>query len=148
MGTVDEVEIDRWRSRLPVTRSSDGELVGWTVSDLALDGGELVDAVNPVGHVVAEDLPLEEAIDVLENHGLGSLSAPYWARAPLPVVSELDLRRPRSDWTWRRMVMTQLDDTRVWVRPAYPSYPERMVELAVPLPVDEILVAEPPVTDE
>jgi hypothetical protein len=63
--------------------------VGWTVSDMARDDGELVDAVNPVGHVIAEDVQLEAAIDVLEARGLSSLSAPYWARAPLPLVSEL-----------------------------------------------------------
>ncbi|WP_235578851.1 MULTISPECIES: hypothetical protein [unclassified Rhodococcus (in: high G+C Gram-positive bacteria)] len=131
-----------------MTRASDGELVGWTVSDLARDDGELVDAVNPVGHVIAEDVQLEAAIDVLEARGLSSLSVPYWARAPLPLVSELDLRRATPEWQWRRMVMTQLDDTKVWIRPAYPSYPERMVELAVPLPADDVLVTEPPTRDE
>ncbi|WP_231476487.1 MULTISPECIES: hypothetical protein [unclassified Rhodococcus (in: high G+C Gram-positive bacteria)] len=131
-----------------MTRASDGELVGWTVSDMARDDGELVDAVNPVGHVIAEDVQLEAAIDVLEARGLSSLSVPYWARAPLPLVGELDLRRATPEWQWRRMVMTQLDDTKVWIRPAYPSYPERMVELAVPLPADDVLVPEPPTRDE
>lgn len=148
MGTVDPVDIDRWRSRLPVTRASDGELVGWTVSDLAADDGEKVDAVNPVGHVVAADVDLLDAVDILEARGLASLSGPFWARAPLPMVSEQNLHRPKPEWRWRRVTMTQLDDTKVWIRPAYPSYPERMVEVAVPLPVDDIVVAEPPVTDE
>ncbi len=44
--------------------------------------------------------------------------------------------------------MTQLDDTRVWIRPAYPSYPERMVEVALSLPADDVLVTEPPSPDE
>ena len=148
IGTVGAVDIDRWRSRLPVTRASDGELVGWTVADLAADDGELVDAVNPVGHVIAADVRLDHAVDVLESQGLSSLSRPYWARAPLPVASELDLLRPQHDWRWRRMVMTQLDDTRVWIRPAYPSYPERMVEVALSLPADDVLVTEPPWPDE
>ncbi len=73
IGTVGAVDISRWRSRLPVTRASDGELVGWTVSDLAADDGELVDAVNPVGHVIAADVELGDAVDVLESQGLSSL---------------------------------------------------------------------------
>lgn len=148
MGTVERVDIDRWRSRLPVKRASDGEIVGWTVSDRALDDGELVDAVNPVGHVVAADVTLDEAVDILEARGLASLSVPYWALAPLPIVSEQKLDRPASDWRWRRMTMTQLDDTRVWIRPAYPAYAERMVEIALALPADDVLVREPPTTDE
>ncbi|MGB6181313.1 MAG: hypothetical protein WBF79_08740 [Rhodococcus sp. (in: high G+C Gram-positive bacteria)] len=142
------MDIARWRSRLPVKRASDGEVVGWTVSDLALDDGERVDAVNPVGHVVARDVRLDEAVDILEAHGLASLSAPCWALAPLPIEREVDLTRPTPAWRWRRMTMTQLDDTRVWVRPAYPSYPERMVEIALPLPADDVLVTDPPTTDE
>ncbi|MGU3432082.1 hypothetical protein ACNHUS_03610 [Actinomycetes bacterium M1A6_2h] len=139
------MDIDLWRSRMPVMRTSDGELVGWTVS---LVSEEVVDAVNPVGHVVQSALPVDDAIDVLEARGLTSLSAPYWARAPLPIDASTDLRRPQDNWRWRRMTMVQLDDTRVWIRPAYPSYAERLVELPVVLPVDDVLVAEPPVADE
>lgn len=130
---------------MPVMRASDGELVGWTVS---LDSEEVVDAVNPVGHVVESSVRVDDAVDLLEARGLSSLSAPYWAKAPLPMESSTDLRRPRDDWRWRRMVMVQLDDTRVWIRPAYPAYSERMVELPIPLPADDLLVGEPPVTDE
>ncbi|GGG17329.1 hypothetical protein GCM10007304_34360 [Rhodococcoides trifolii] len=139
------MDIDLWRSRMPVTRASDGELVGWTVS---LVSEEIVDAVNPVGHVVEAAVPVDAAIDVLEARGLSSLSAPYWAKAPLPIDAHTDLRRPRDDWRWRRMVMVQLDDTRVWIRPAYPDYTERMVELPLPLPADDLLLDEPPTTDE
>lgn len=147
---LDAVDIDRWRSRLPVKRASDGELVGWTVSR---DGDEstegyLVDAINPAGHVVAASIPIEEASDVLEARGLASLSAPHWARAPLPISSHVDLRRPQQDWTWRRVVMTQLDDTRVWIRLAYPSWPERLVEVALSIPADDVLVDVTPPDSE
>lgn len=125
-----------------MTRPSDGELVGWTVSE-NYDEFD-VDAVNPVGHVVAAGLPVDAATDVLVRRGLTSLSEPCWGRAPVPIDAATDLRRPSDHWPWRRFVLVQLDDTRVWIRPAYPSWDERTVELAVHLPIDDVLVVDPP----
>ncbi len=123
-------------------RPSDGELVGWTVSE---NYDEMrVDAVNPVGHAVAVELPVDEAAEVLVQHGLSSLSTPCWARAPIPIYADIDLRRPSASWRWRRFVLVQLEETRVWIRPAYPSWDERRVELPLFLPIDDVLVIDPP----
>lgn len=145
------MNIDRWRSRLPVRRASDGESIGWTVSDVyASTGaeGDLVDALNPIGHVLAEDVSLDTAIDVVEQRGLASLDRPYWVRAPLPIWAGVDLERPENGWRWRRMLLTQLDDTRLWMRPAYPAWEERLLELPLTLPADEVLHALQPADSE
>ncbi len=130
-------------------RASDGEVIGWTVahypgSPNEYDEGYLVDAVNPVGITVAQGVPLETAIARLEDHGLASLSAPHWTKAPLPMEPETDLYAPQDDWPWRRVLMTQLDDNRVWIRPAYPSWPERLLEIPLPIPADDILRPDSP----
>lgn len=141
-----EVDIERWRSRLPVKRSSDGEVIGWTVAHSSgrsilheHDDGYCVDAVNPVGICVAQGVSLEDAIAVLEERGLASLSLPHWIKAPLPLQLETDLFTPQDCWQWRRVLMTQLDDNRVWIRPAYPSWPERLLEIPLPIPADDVL---------
>ncbi|WP_236077507.1 hypothetical protein [Rhodococcus sp. P1Y] len=136
------MDIVRWRSRLPVTRPNDGELVGWTVSENYDESR--VDGVNPVGHALARELPVDDAVDVLVKNGLSSLSAPCWGRAPLPLRADTDLRRPLHGWRWRRFVLVQLEEVRVWVRPAYPSWDERRIELPLQLPIDDVLVVEPP----
>ncbi|GAA1455987.1 hypothetical protein [Williamsia maris] len=140
------MDIDRWRGRLPVRRPSDREIVGWTVSDQPDD--ETVDAVNPVGQVVAAGIDIADAYDVLLERGLASLTAPCWARAPIPITRDTDFTRPQDDWLWRRIAMTQLDDTQVWVRAAYPHYFERFTEVPLRLPADDILLFDPPATDE
>ncbi|OZE99990.1 hypothetical protein CH292_19765 [Rhodococcus sp. 14-2470-1a] len=142
VGKVVAVDITRWRSRLPVRRPSDGEIVGWTVSENYDES--CVDAVNPVGHLLAQSLPVDDAADVLLEQGLSSLSNPVWGRAPVPVLAHTDLLDPAETWTWRRFLLVQLDDTRVWIRPAYPSWDERRVELALHLPIDDVLVTDPP----
>lgn len=127
---------------MPVRRPSDGELVGWTVSE---DYDEMhVDAVNPVGHLVSNDLPVDIAAEVLVQQGLSSLSAPCWGRAPVPIEAHTDLTNPQHIWPWRRFTLVQLDDTRVWVRPSYPSWDERRIEVPLVLPIDDVLVTEPP----
>lgn len=136
------VDIGRWRSRLPVTRPSDGELVGWTLSENYDEYS--VDAVNPVGHLVATGLHVLDAAEVLVTEGLSSLSVPCWAFAPIPISRDTDLRSPEPSWQWRRMVLVQLDDTRVWIRPGYPSWEERRVELPIVIPADDVLVTDPP----
>lgn len=148
-GIFEKVDIERWRSRLPVKRASDGEVIGWTVAHESTtrdeyDEGYLVDAVNPVGVTVVRGVPIERAIEHLEDRGLASLSAPHWTKAPLPLEPETDLSAPHDDWPWRRVLMTQLDDNRVWIRPAYPSWPERLLEIPLQIPADEILRADSP----
>lgn len=128
-------------------RASDGEVIGWTVAHRSSgstpheehDEGYLVDAVNPVGITVAQGVSLEEAITALEERGLASLSLPHWTKAPLPLHSETDLLTPQNDWQWRRVLMTQLDDNRVWIRAAYPSWPERLLEIPLSIPADDVL---------
>ncbi|MDJ0392995.1 hypothetical protein QMK17_06590 [Rhodococcus sp. G-MC3] len=129
-----------------MTRPSDGELVGWTVSENYDE--TRVDAVNPVGHALAVDLPVDQASNVLVQQGLSSLSEPVWARAPIPLLAHTDLRRPEPTWRWRRIVLVQLEETRVWIRPAYPSWEERRVELPLAIPVDDVLVTDPPAEHE
>ncbi|OZC43164.1 hypothetical protein CH286_23265 [Rhodococcus sp. WWJCD1] len=149
------MDIERWRSRLPVKRASDGEVIGWTVAHSSSgstprdehdehDEGYLVDAVNPVGITVAQGVSLEYAIAALEERGLASLSWPHWTKAPLPLQLETDLLTPQDDWQWRRVLMTQLDDNRVWIRPAYPSWPERLLEIPLSIPADDILRPQSP----
>lgn len=129
-----------------MTRPSDGELVGWTVSENYDE--TRVDAVNPVGHALAQELPVDDAVEVLVQQGLSSLSAPCWGRAPLPLSADTDLRRPSAEWQWRRFVLVQLEEVRVWLRPAYPSWDERRVELPLALPIDDVLVIDPPAEHE
>lgn len=116
--------------------------MGWTVSENYDES--CVDAVNPVGHTVAAGVPVDRASEMLVHHGLSSLIEPCWGRAPVPIDASTDLRRPSERWAWRRFVLVQLDDTRVWIRPAYPSWDERRVELALHLPIDDVLVVDPP----
>ncbi|MBY4129061.1 hypothetical protein HQO83_11740 [Rhodococcus fascians] len=147
------MDIERWRSRLPVKRASDGEVIGWTVAHGTTaqdehDDGYTVDAVNPAGITVAQGVPIETAIAHLEDRGLASLSAPHWTKAPLPLEAETDLLAPQDDWQWRRVVMTQLDDNRVWIRPAYPSWPERLLEISLAIPVDDVLRPHSPVDSD
>lgn len=146
IGTVGVVDIDRWRSRLPVRRSSDGEIIGWTISKDPY--ADVVDAVNPVGQVVATEIDIADAAEVLAARGLASLTAPCWARAPIPITRDTDFTRPQPEWRWRRVAMTQLDDNAVWIRAAYPHHAERFTEVPLRLPADDILLLDPPTTDE
>lgn len=137
-------------------RASDGEVIGWTVAHASsenagrddYDDDYLVDAVNPVGITVAQAVPLENAIAALEERGLASLSLPHWTKAPLPLQPETDLLTPQDDWQWRRVLMTQLDDNRVWIRPAYPSWPERLLEIPLSIPADDVLRSHSPVESD
>ncbi|KJV01146.1 hypothetical protein VF34_03620 [Rhodococcus sp. PML026] len=137
-------------------RASDGEVIGWTVAHSAgesapydeHDEGYLVDAVNPVGITVALGVSLVDAIAALEERGLASLSLPHWTKAPLPLQPETDLLTPQDDWQWRRVLMTQLDDNRVWIRPAYPSWPERLLEIPLSIPADDVLRSHSPVESD
>ncbi|MBT0566684.1 hypothetical protein [Williamsia sp. CHRR-6] len=142
------MDIDRWRSRLPVRRASDGEIIGWTVSSDGDPYSERVDAVNPVGQVVAAGVDTADATDILAARGLASLTEPCWARAPIPITRDTDFTRPQPDWRWRRVAMTQLDDNEVWIRAAYPHHIERFTEVPLRLPADDILHHHPPTTDE
>ncbi|MCP2192459.1 hypothetical protein LX14_000149 [Williamsia deligens] len=127
-------------------RPSDGEIVGWTVTDHPDD--DRVDAVNPVGQIVGRDLEYEQAHDLLVERGLASLDDRCWACIPTPITRDADLTRPQPDWRWRRVVLTQLDDTQVWIRPAHPAWTERLTEVPLWLPADDILRHDPPATDE
>jgi hypothetical protein len=125
-------------------RPSDGELTGY----LAPAEGGLFVPLNLIGHVLGDVGTRAEAESVLADRGLTSLANYWWVLAPRPFPSgdALDLRDPRADWEWRRIVIAELDADAAVVRPALP-YPEEEGSTAtVSLPADDILRVGPPHT--
>ncbi len=128
-------------NRKPVYRDSDGELVGWLEP---ITGSPSVRAVTLLGHTVAQAVSEDEARRMLEAEGLAALGIPWWVRVPAPLLPETDLRDAPPGWRWRQLVVTELNATRARLSPPYPAPEEFGVQVAVALPVDDVLFAAMP----
>jgi hypothetical protein len=125
-------------------RPSDGELTGYL--DPA-DDDRVFTPLNLIGHVLGEPGSRAHAESVLADRGLTSLANYWWCLAPRPLpAGGVDLRSPRPDWEWRRVVIVELDKTDCTVRPALPYPEEEDVTLTVTLPADDVLRVGPPHT--
>lgn len=124
----------------PVHRA-DGEQVGW----LAPDGGP--------GHAVpllltgtplADAGPRDDVAALLRADGLRALDRRWWARLPgEPMTGGVDARKPGEDWLWQPVVLVESSPAGCTVRPEWPA-PGETGRAALPVPVGDLLRAEPP----
>jgi len=129
---------------IAVHRPGDGELTGYLAP---VDDGRFL-PLNLIGHPLGEVGTRAEAESVLADRGLTSLANYWWVLAPRPFPrgTDLDLRDPRPDWEWRRIVIVDLDSSAAVVRPALPYADEEDATATVTLPADDILRVGPPHT--
>lgn len=118
---------DDWR---PVPRE-DGELAGYLVDA----PGGLAVPTSLLGTSLGPAQDLASAAAAVAALGLASLDGRWWCRLPRPLPSGLlDAEAPAADWTWRPVVIVEVDASRCRVRPALP-FPEEstsLAELSVP----------------
>ena len=122
---------DDWR---PVHRA-DGERAGW----LSLDGLPRT--------LLGTVLPLRDGEDpdaALTERGLAALDRRRFARLPDELVPGIDARSPADDWTWRAVVVIEVDRARCRIRLQLAPPAELRVALELPVPVGDLLLDEPP----
>lgn len=126
-------------------RPNDGELTGYLdpVADAA--SADSYVPLNLIGHPLGDAGSRAHAESVLADRGLTSLANYWWCLAPRPLPeSGVDLRAPRDDWEWRRIVIVELDQTGCTVGPALPYPEEESATAFIPLPADDVLRVGPP----
>jgi hypothetical protein len=119
----------------------DGEVVGYLVPS---GGGGLVAPTSLIGLPLGPPQSPETVAAVLEREGLAVLARRWWCRlqTPLPEAG-CDPTERRASWAWRPVV--EVRPTRCVVRPEFPVSEERTQTVALPVPVGDLLAADPPV---
>jgi hypothetical protein len=126
----------------PVHRPSDAEHVGYLVPDGA--PGVVVPASLvgvPLGP--AQDRGAAEALLVAQ--GLRSLDRRWWCRLPdtLP-DGVLPAAQPRADWAWRPVLLVEVSPAGCTVRLELAEPAQLRARASLPVPVGDLLRAEPP----
>ncbi len=124
----------------PVHRA-DGEQVGW----LAPDGGPgLAVPLLLTGTPLADAGPREDGAALLRAGGLRALDRRWWARLPgEPLTGVVGAGEPAEGWTWQAVVLVESSPAGCTVRPEWPA-PGETGRAALPVPVGDLLRAEPP----
>ncbi len=121
---------------------SDGEHVGYLVPDGA--PGQVVPHLltgAPHGPAAAP----ASARDRLVDRGLVALDRRWWCRLPTPLPRGLlQADAPRPEWEWRPVVVVEVSPTACRVRPEWPAPEELTGQAVLPVPVGELLRADPP----
>jgi hypothetical protein len=89
--------------------------------------------------------PRDAATDLLVRRGLAVLAGRWWCRLPSPLPAGLlDAAVPEPDWPWQPVLLVEVSPTSCWVRPEMPAPEELTARAQLPVPVGELLRAEPP----
>jgi hypothetical protein len=123
-----------------VRRPDDDEAVGYLVPD-----GDLVVPVTLVGTPLGTARTGRAAAALLFTAGLAALDGRWWCWLPdvLP-RGVLDVSEPEPGWEWRPVVLVEVSPTGCRVRPEWPDPQEFGAQAALPLPVGDLLLLEPP----
>ena len=121
-------------------RRADGEHVGYLVPEnvlavpTALTGFPLGPAQAPA-----------DARVLLEARGLVALDRRWWCRLPEPLPRGLlTAHPPQAEWEWRPVVLVEVSSTGCRVRPEWPAPEEITARAVLPVPVGDLLRADPP----
>jgi hypothetical protein len=119
----------------------DGELVGY----LAPVGGP--DRVHPLlltGSALGPTGTVDDARSLLVARGLAALDRRWWCRLPGTLPSGvLAAGSPPADWEWHPVVLVEVSPAGATVRPEFME-PGQTGRAALPVPVGDLLLAEPP----
>jgi hypothetical protein len=131
-----------WDANLKlVRRDADGERVGY----LREIGTGIFEPLSLLGMPLGEGCAREDAVRLLRDQGLASISRTWWVRAPMPLVEPyLDARSVGEDTDWRMMVVAELKPDRALLRSYFPSSEEAGKYVTVALPAGDVLRAEYP----
>jgi hypothetical protein len=123
-----------------VLRPEDGETVGYLVPE---DG--LVVPVTLVGTPLGAARTPADAAALLLGQGLRALDRRWWCRLPDPLPrGVLDAGEPEPGWAWRAVVLVEVSPTECRVRPEWAAPDELSGQAVLPVPVAELLRADPP----
>ena len=98
-------------------------------------------------HAARHPLPVRDGEDpqvALAERGLAALDRRRFARLPDELVPGIDARHPADDWTWRAVVVVEVDRARCRIRLQLAPPAELRVLLELPVPVGDLLLDEPP----
>jgi hypothetical protein len=124
-----------------VHRPDDGETVGY----LAPTTGGLVQPVDLAGAPVGPPGAPDAAARLLAARGLGLLAGRRWCRLPVPLPRGVsDAAEPGPDWSWRPVLLVEVSPDAVRVRPELPDPEELGAQARLPVPVGDLLLADPP----
>ncbi len=122
-----------------VRRPGDGETVGYLVPD-----GHLVVPVTLVGTPLGAARTEADATALLRSRGLAVLDGRWWCRLPDPLPRGVtDAGEPEPGWGWRAVVLVEVSPTGCRVRPEWPEPAELGGQATLPVPVGDLLRAEP-----
>lgn len=113
-----------------VLRPEDGERTGYLAPE-----GELWMPLNLIGFPLGKATDRATASELVVATGLASMDGQWWCRGPLPFAqTEAELRAPAPDWTWRKVVVVEVNPEFCSIRPAlaWPEEQGRSVRLALP----------------
>jgi hypothetical protein len=123
-----------------VRRPDDGETVGYLVPD-----GDLVVPLTLVGTPLGAPGTEADATALLVARGLRALDRRWWCRLPDPLPrGVLAAGEPEPGWGWRPVVLAEVSPTACRVRPEWASPEELTAHAVLPVPVGDLLRAEPP----
>ena len=124
-----------------VHRPADGEAVGY----LAPAPGGLVEPLDLTGTPAGPRQPRSAAGGLLTGRGLATLTGRRWCRLPDPLPRGVsDAGEPGADWPWRPVVLVEVSPAAVRLRPEWPDPREAGAQARLPVPVGDLLLAEPP----
>jgi hypothetical protein len=123
-----------------LVRRPDGESVGYLVPD-----GPLVVPVNLLGRPFGPAQDPAGATALLRARGLAALDRRWWCRLPdLLPPGLLAAERPRPEWGWRAVVLIEVQPAECRLRPEWPAPRELTAQAVLPVPVGDLVRAEPP----
>ena len=123
-----------------VRRPHDEEIVGYLMAD-----GPLAVPVTLAGQPLGPAQDANAATALLVGHGLAALARRWWCRLPEPLArGVLAAGHPLPGWGWRAVVLVEVSPTGCRVRPEWPAPGELTGQAVLPVPVGQLLLAEPP----
>jgi hypothetical protein len=121
---------------------ADGEHVGYLVRD---GGPGMVVAHLLTGTPHGPAATPASAHARLVDRGLVALDQRWWCRLPTPLPpGRLQADVPQPGWEWRPVVVVEVSPTECRVRPEWPAPEELTAQAVLPVPVAELLLADPP----
>ena len=124
-------------------RGGDGEVVGYGRPSTEADG--LVVPLSLIGTPLGPPQAPDRVADLLDRVGLAVLAGRWWSRLPTPIPETgCDPTERRVSWDWRAVVIVEARSARCIVRPGFPLLKERTRTVALPVPVGDLLAADPP----
>ena len=123
-----------------VLRPHDDEAVGYLVPD-----GSLAVPVTLAGQPLGPAQEPDAATALLVARGLSVLDGRWWCRLPdLLPRGILAAGHPLPAWGWRAVVLVEVSPSACRVRPEWPAPAELTGQAELPVPVGQLLLAEPP----